>query len=194
LAHMHLSGESEELLVGNFIGDFVKGKEFKNYTRKITEGILLHRAIDEYTDNHEVVSESKDKLRKKYRHYAGVIVDMFYDHFLALNWTKFHHLPLQDFSQHCYTIIEKYLKKLPRGVQYMFPYMQANDWLYNYSKVEGLQRALNGMSRRTTFDSKMESATVELKKHYDEFNSQFLSFYPDLISFSNDWIESNTID
>lgn len=187
LAHLHLSGKSDKLMVGNFIGDFVKGKDFSHFDDTIALGIQLHRAIDEYTDSHEVVSLSKDRLRGKYRHYSGVIVDMFYDHFLAINWKEFGREKLLDYSLECYETIEKFHDILPERVKYMLPFMKENNWLYNYSKVDGIQRALNGMSRRTTFASKMDEATRELKTHYDSFNKEFRTFYPDLVAFSKDW-------
>ena len=81
LAHIYLSGEDTPLMIGNFIGDFVKGNEYKNFPADIQNGVLLHREIDSYTDSHEIVLESKKRLREKYRHYSGVITDIFYDHY-----------------------------------------------------------------------------------------------------------------
>ncbi|MDX1627239.1 MAG: ACP phosphodiesterase [Fulvivirga sp.] len=192
LAHLHLSGTTEEVIVGNFIGDFVKGKKYKNYPDKVAKGIMLHRAIDEYTDSHEVVEQSKNHLRKKYRHYSGVIVDMFYDHFLARNWATFHHLSLSEFTIKSYAIIDEHYDMLPSQAQYMYPFMKTNNWLLAYASTEGIQRALNGMSRRTTFRSKMEQATQELKQYHQAFEQEFLSFYPDLMAFARSWrIENN---
>lgn len=178
-------------MVGNFIGDFVKGNQLNDFESEITRGINLHRAIDEYTDQHPVVSKSKDKLREKYRHYSGVIVDIYYDHFLAKNWSDYHKTDLLTFTKQFYSAINSYNNTLPKGAKYMLPYMMENNWLYNYSKVEGISRALGGMSRRTKFDSKMDEAVVDLRAHYDEFEKEFKEFFVDLRSFVAQWLSAN---
>src|SRR5690606_38990711 len=98
LSHLYLSGKSTEIIIGNFIGDFVKGAKMDDYPPEVTKGIKLHREIDFFTDNHPVVMKSKDKLRVKHGHYAGVVVDMFYDHFLAVDWESYHPQPLKIFA------------------------------------------------------------------------------------------------
>lgn len=189
LAHVYLSGNNKELMIGNFIGDFVKGKDLnKRFSAEIVRGIELHWAIDEYTDKHEVVQQSKDRLRPKYRHYSGVIVDMFYDHFLAKNWSEFHESSLGDFALHFYDILNKNEAILPEGVQRMMPYMIRGNWFLNYGYKEGIHRALSGMSRRTSFDSKMDEAVVDLSKHYSLFENEFKEFFPKLHEFSKTWI------
>ncbi|MEQ8244210.1 acyl carrier protein phosphodiesterase [Fulvivirga sp.] len=191
LAHIYLSGNNEPLMVGNFIGDFVKGNQLNDFESEITRGVNLHRAIDEYTDQHPVVSKSKDKLREKYRHYSGVIVDIYYDHFLAKNWSDYHKTDLLTFTKQFYNAINNYHNILPKGAKYMLPYMMENNWLYNYSKVEGISRALGGMSRRTKFDSKMDEAVVDLRAYYDEFEKEFKEFFVDLQSFVAQWLSAN---
>ena len=191
LAHIYLSGYNEPLMVGNFIGDFVKGNQLNDFESEISRGINLHRDIDEYTDQHIVVSRSKDKLREKYRHYSGVIVDIYYDHFLAKNWHEYHETDLLTFSGRFYSTITSYNNILPKGAKYMLPYMMENNWLYNYSKVEGISRALGGMSRRTKFDSKMDEAVVDLREHYSIFEEEFKEFFSDLESFVDQWLKAN---
>src|SRR5690606_9086338 len=106
LAHIYLSNDDPEIMTGNFIGDFVKGRNYASiYGKKIATGIELHRTIDEYTDKHETVTRSKSLLRSKYRHYSPVIVDIFYDHFLARFWEKYHPMPLEQYSQKAYKIL-----------------------------------------------------------------------------------------
>ena len=104
LAHIYLSGNNEKLMVGNFIGDFVKGNQLDSFEKEIKQGVQLHRAIDQYTDSHIVVSQSKDKLREKYRHYSGVIVDVYYDHFLSKNWSHYHAQDLKGFTEEFYVV------------------------------------------------------------------------------------------
>lgn len=190
LAHLYLSGEDDSLAIGNFIGDFVKGAALEQYNDSIRSGIILHRAIDQFTDSHPVVLKSKDKLRKKYRHYAGVILDIFFDHFLALRWDKFHEETLRNYVDEKYTLLTNNKAILPLRTQQMLPYMIKSDWLYNYQYFEGIQQVMNGMARRTTFHSKMEESVTELKLHHASFEADFMSFFPDLQAFSKDHLEN----
>jgi acyl carrier protein phosphodiesterase len=191
LAHLYLSGDNPKLMVGNFIGDFVKGKSaLANFEHEVIRGIELHRGIDAFTDKHPIVSESKNRLREKYRHYSGVIVDVFYDHFLAKNWNDYHRLPLLDFSLQAYKTIDGFNSILPDGVKQMLPYMKRGNWLLNYGYVEGIHRALTGMASRTTFVSKMEQASTELVTHYKDFEKEFQEFFPQLNAFCVQKIES----
>jgi len=188
LAHLYVSGDSPEIMVGNFIGDFVKGSDFSRFEPGIATGIELHRAIDEYTDHHRMVKQSKGRLRPKFRHYSGVIVDIFYDHFLAVNWRMYHGRPLKEFAGYVYGLVESRRNVLPDKVKYMLPYMTSGNWLVNYGTLDGIHRSLSGLARRTTYKSKMDEAVIELKRYYDEFKSEFSSFLPDLKKYSEDWI------
>lgn len=172
-------------MVGNFIGDFVKGKiALAEFDPEIIKGIELHRAIDEFTDRHEVVTASKNRLRPKYRHYSGVIVDVFYDHFLAKNWNTYHSELLPDFADKAYGIIQSYDAILPKEVKFMMPYMIKGNWLVNYAKTEGIHRALSGMARRTPYESKMEQSVEDLRENYNDFKHEFEKFFPELSSFA----------
>jgi len=189
LAHLYLSGDDPEIMVGNFIGDFVKGRTaLEQFDPRIIRGIELHRAIDEFTDNHSVVTVSKNRLRPKYRHYSGVIVDVFYDHLLARNWNNYHTDLLPDFADKAYTIIQSLDPILPKEVKFMMPYMIKGNWLVNYSKTEGIHRALSGMARRTPYESKMEEAVIDLELHYEDFKSEFSDFFPQLNSFTQKFL------
>jgi len=191
LAHLYLSGDDEEIMVGNFIGDFVRGRTiYEQFPYKIALGIELHREIDEFTDNHPVVLESKIRLRPKYRHYAPVIIDMFYDHYLAINWDKYHPQPLPEYAQLAYQVLKKFESILPTQVKYLLPYMTEGNWLLNYAKPEGIHRALSGMAQRTPYDSKMNEAIEELNLYYQDFETEFLLFFPDLRKLSIDFIKS----
>lgn len=184
LAHLYLSGNSTKIMVGNFIGDFVKGRSaLEKFESEIIQGIELHRAIDEFTDTHEIVSQSKNRLRPKYRHYSGVIVDVFYDHFLAKNWNHYHHKLLPDFADQAYRTIQSFNEILPAAVKQMLPYMINGNWLVNYARVEGIDRALSGMARRTPYESRMDEATADLTEHYAGFKSEFDIFFPALTAY-----------
>jgi acyl carrier protein phosphodiesterase len=179
LAHLYLSADDPEIQLGNFIGDFVRGRDLSSrFSPGIVKGISLHREIDEFTDRHPIVKLSKDRLRPKYRHYAPVIIDMFYDHLLAVNWNAHHHQPLPDFAAACYGYLTKSEAILPEQVKWMLPHMMRGNWLVNYGKLEGIQQALSGMTRRSKFDSKMNEATEELQQFYKEFDQEFQLFFP----------------
>lgn len=181
LAHIYLSGENDNVMIGNFIGDFVKGRNLsEQFEPEIVKGIEIHRAIDAFTDTHPIVRISKKRLHPKYRHYSPVIVDVFYDHFLAKNWNAYHPKLLPDFVEHTYKTIESYSNILPKDVLYMLPYMIKGNWLVNYSRLEGIQRALTGMSRRTTHVSHMDESVNDLREHYDLFEKEFRDFFPEL--------------
>ena len=194
LAHLYLSGSNQKIMVGNFIGDFVKGSKFENFEEEIKTGILLHRNIDAFTDQHPVVIKSKKKLRKKYRHYSGVIVDMFYDHFLAVHWSIFHPIPLEEYTHKAYQTILQYVSILPEKVTYMLPFMIKNNWLFHYAQKEGVHRALSGMAKRTSFNSGMEQAVHDLTLHYEAFQEEFLIFFPEVKAFADEWISGVSED
>ena len=190
LAHLFLSGDHPEIMVGNFIGDFVRGRNvYEQFKPNIALGIELHREIDEFTDSHGVVMESKKRLRPKYRHYSPVIVDMFYDHFLAKNWQTYHSSPLNHFALEAYAILNKFEDQLPQRVQGLLPHIIRGNWLYNYSRIEGIHGALSGMSSRTPYESKMDEAVLDLQKFYTKFEDEFSRFFPELQQMSNQFLK-----
>jgi len=190
LAHLYLSGDNPKVKIGNFIGDFVKGKNLiERFDADVAKGIGLHREIDWFTDTHAVVKQSKDRLRPKYRHYSGVIVDIFYDHFLAKNWDSYSRDLLPDFAEASYATIQQHEAILPEEVKYMLPYMINGNWLVSYSKLEGIQKALSGLARRTRFESKMEESVADLQENYEDFKKEFEVFFPELIANSETWMK-----
>ena len=114
LAHLYLSQNNTDILIGNFIADHVKGSQFYNYSKEIQQGILLHREIDLFTDTHPIVKQSMQRLHKRYRHYNGVIIDIFYDYFLAKNWSKYSDIPLQIFADTIYKFFQNIEINLPK--------------------------------------------------------------------------------
>ncbi len=195
LAHLFLSGDDPEIMVGNFIGDFVRGRNLQDqFSAKIALGIALHREIDQFTDSHLVVMESKKRLRPKYRHYAPVIVDMFYDHFLAAHWHNHHAQPLIEYAEYAYSQLTFHESILPDRVVQMMPYMVKGNWLVSYAQTEGIHRALSGMAHRTPYDSKMDEAVVDLEKSYNEFETEFKLFFPELKQMSELFIRSKRED
>ena len=190
LAHVYLSGDDPKVRVGNFIGDFVKGRHLdKQYERGIVRGIELHREIDFFTDHHAVVQQSKNRLRPKYRHYSGVIVDVLHDHFIARYWQEYSREPLDEFAKNVYALIKDHHHIVPEKVSGMLTYMERGNWLVNYAHIDGIHQALSGMSRRTPFKSKMEEASEDLTTHYKEFENEFRLFFPELKKHAEEWLD-----
>jgi acyl carrier protein phosphodiesterase len=181
LAHLYLSGDNHETIIGNFIADHVKGNKFNEYTPGVQAGIKLHRSIDHFTDHHPVVKESVERIRPEFRKYAGVVVDMYFDHFLSAGWHEWSVEPLSDFASRMYAVLVASNELLPPRTKQMLPYMMNYDWLSNYGNFEGLGRAFNGMARRTPFRSNMESAPEQLRKDYLFYGDSFRRFFPELI-------------
>jgi len=184
LAHIYLSFDDPEITLGNFFADHIRGNKYKHFPSKVQKGILLHRAIDTFTDAHPIPRISSKRLHKNYSHYSRVIVDIFYDHFLAKNWADYSEVPLKRFAESFYDLLEKNYELLPLGTQRMMPYMVADNWLYHYASLDGISRVLNGMNRRTKNKSRMNFAILDLEEHYNDFESEFQAFFEELITFS----------
>ena len=186
LAHIYLSGDNPRVMVGNFIGDFVKGRNLlQQFDEEVAFGVALHRSIDYYTDHHPVVKESKNRLWPTYRHYSAVLIDVFYDHFLSRGWRQFSSAPLDEYATKTYATLKSFELLLPPDVRQLLPYMTRQNWLVNYGNFDGLQQTLNGMARRSRHESKMEQSITELELHYDAFKLEFERFFPDLILHCN---------
>jgi len=194
LAHAYLSGNDENIIVGNFIADHVKGKAVEQYSEQINTGIKLHRRIDAFTDAHPVVRKSITRLKVDYGRFSGVIVDMFYDHFLAKYWKDYSDLPIRKFTSGIYRVMMKHFIILPPKTRRILPFMMADDWLSGYARLEGLNMALSGMSRRTSFNSGMEHAVEALKKDYELFRIDFSDFFTDLRQDVNIFFEDNGLE
>ncbi len=184
LAHLFLAGDDPENIIGNFIADHVKGSAIDTYSQGIIKGIRFHRAVDEFTDNNDIVHEAVVRLRPAFKKYAGVVVDMYYDHFLANAWDDYSNEELIDFTRRMFEVIKSSHHLLPARSKYILPYMMADNWLLNYKYFEGLHRALSGISRRTKFESNLENAVENLKGDYEYYKRSFNQFFPQLIEFS----------
>lgn len=183
LAHAYLSGKNESILFGNFIADSVKGKMIERYDEEVKEGIFLHRAIDNFTDTHPVVAHSVEKLRPKFRKYASVVVDIYYDHFLAANWQRYATQDLVDYTMYVYKILIRCYFALPQRVKRILPWMIAQNWLCGYANFADLQQVFNGMSRRASYESEMQHAVTFLKENYTFFETDFFLFFDEIQAF-----------
>jgi len=193
LAHFQLSKNNTDLIIGNYIADDVKGKAYLEYSTDIQRGIMLHRKIDSFTDTHPIVEQSKKRIRKDQGKFTPVVMDVFYDYFLAKNWTSYSNVALLEFTTAIYQTLTNNLSKLPPRSRERLPYMKKNNWLYNYQKIAGINKALSGMARRTKYANNMNQAHIILKKEEDKLQDDFNQFYPELINFVNQEIANKTI-
>lgn len=185
LAHLYLSKNNKNVLIGNFISDAIKGKDYKKYPHEIKAGILLHREIDTFTDTHPIVRKSMHRLHKRYRHYDGVIIDLLYDHFLAKNWANYSEIPLALYAKNVYALLLENIETFPKEFQKLLPHMIKHNWLVTYASLEGMERVLSGMNQQTKGISKMNLAIIDLKLYYSEFEEDFTNFFIHLETFSD---------
>jgi acyl carrier protein phosphodiesterase len=194
LAHFYLSKENENLILGNLIADSMNGRldspQYELFNKEIILGIKLHREIDFFTDNNEIVRQSIRRLQPKYHKYSGVIVDMYYDHILAKNWNKFSKIPLELYSARVYSIFEEHKSIIPFKMNRLVHSMSSRDWLSNYRFEENLKWAFSGLAKRAKFESKMEYAFDDLIENYKEFTEEFLLFFPQIIEHCADFLDS----
>ncbi len=182
LAHIYLSGDNDDLKIGNFMADSIKGKNYNRYSGNLRKGILLHREIDTYTDAHPLVRQSSSRLFKRFRHYNGVIVDVFYDHFLAKNWSTYHSEDLETYVAKFYQLLEDNFDRLPSNVQRFFPIMRRQNWLLSYAEISGIEHILFQMSHRIKNNICLNESVVELRKYYADFADEFETFFPEIIA------------
>jgi len=183
LAHIYLSDNNDLIKIGNFMADGIHGKNFEDFPREVGLGITLHREIDTFTDFHPIFRKSKHRLHEKYGHYSGVIIDIFYDHFLAKNWAKYSDEKLEDFAQDFYHILEKNYSILTDKTKGMMPFMIQYNWLASYATMKGISRILFEMDRRTKNKSGMQFSVNELQEYYSDFEEEFTLFFEELRVF-----------
>jgi len=180
LAHIYLSGDDPQMRIGNFMADGVRGQNYEQYPPGIKNGILLHRAIDSFTDAHPVFRQSTKRLHPDFHHYSGVIVDVFYDHFLAANWKMYSTDDLEDYAQSFYQLLDSNHDILTDRVAHILPVMKTYNWLGSYASVDGISQILQQMDRRTDNQSKMRFAGDFLRRDYKLYEKEFFEFFPDL--------------
>jgi len=184
LAHLYLSGENEDLLIGNFIADFIRNKEVKNFSEEVQKGIYLHRQIDSYTDAHPQVKKGTARLQAKHRKYAPVIVDVFYDYLLANNWEKYSDQSLDDFCKWCYAVLEKRMGEMPSKLQKRLPSMIHHQWLQAYGTKSGIEYTFKRLQERLSKPEQLENVVENLFAYEKEFEEEFNLFFPEVIEFS----------
>ncbi len=184
LAHAWLSFNQPEILVGNMISDFVKGKKRFDFNNNIQKGIMLHRNIDAFTDAHIATEQAKQFFKPAVGLYAGAFVDVAYDYFLACDKNEFSNETLLQFSLHTYAVIDKYSNLLPEKFARMFPYMKRDNWLYNYHTLKGIENSFTGLTRRAKYLSNNKIGFDFFQKNFTELQACYNSFFPDVKTFA----------
>ncbi len=180
LAHLHLSAPDAALMAGNYIGDFVKGKNFSAFPKGVAEGIIMHRSIDHFTDTHPLVLEAKSLIRPRQGKWSGVVMDMFFDHFLAKEFEQWQGMNLEEFTTDSYQKIAAFHDCFPERAKQIYQYMSKDDWLLSYATETGICQALAGISNRVRHPNNMKQAYTDLKEFGDPIKGLFREFYQEL--------------
>lgn len=183
LAHLYLSGDSEDLRIGNFLGDHIKGRNLSQFPEGVRRGIVLHRQIDYFTDHHDIVRKSMSRLRKKYHKYAGVIVDILYDHYLSVEWKHYSDESLSSFIRDNYAILIRNYDMLPSRVKWQLPIIIGRNTLGTYGQLKGIKETYKIMSRHTSLPDESRFAMRVIRNHYEDFRNEFNFFFPDIIEY-----------
>lgn len=181
LAHMFLTFGDKEHTVGNYMADFIRNRDMVLFSERVVQGIRLHRHIDHYTDTHPEVIKSTRILRERHKKYAPVVIDVFYDYILAKNWDQFSEIEMRSFADQVYVYLNEYSDKFPMHLQDISARMIADDFLLQYGTQEGIEKTFRRIGRRAKFDSNFNTAFQDLERDYDQINSGFLRFFPDII-------------
>lgn len=167
-------------MVGNFLADTLKVKERELLPREVYKGVEIHHLIDNYTDSHPLVLETRKILYPYFNKYAAVVQDVYYDHFLAKHWKDYSPEPLSEFTARVYKVLGERVDIFNERAEKTYYYMSTQNWLLNYAETDGLDRALTGLSRRASFRNNMDQSIEPLLKHQDELLNLFRSFFPQL--------------
>lgn len=191
LAHCYLSFGDEDLLLGNFIGDFVKGNDWKDYPERVQRGILLHRAIDSFTDNHPLTDRSVSRIRLYARRYAPPFVDILYDHLLTIHWAKHTDQGFQEFAEKTYLQLQNRASEMPGFLQERLPNMIAGEFLHGYTHREGLDWVLNRFSTRLSGQFDIQALSNAFFDQIAGFSEDFNGFFPDLVAHARHTLLQN---
>ena len=180
LAHLYLSGEPSPLMMGNFIGDYVKGRQLEHYAPEIQQGIMLHRKIDAFTDQHQIVKASTARFKPCYQRYASVVIDVIYDHYLAKNWSNYSNVTLHQFVNNVHSYFLRNYFKLPNRVKGFLPFLIKSRRLENYQHIWGIEKSLEIMANYSSLPPKSECAIQVMEEQYEHLKEEFFSFFEEL--------------
>jgi acyl carrier protein phosphodiesterase len=184
LAHAYLSFGDPEIITGNLISDFVKGKKKYDYPPRILAGINLHRSIDTFTDEHPENKRIASVFKPAYGLYSAAFMDVVYDHFLAMELHKADDNKFEKFTYEVYNSVQTFTNILPVSFNNILPFMKQHNWLYNYQFSWGIEKSIQGLVHRAAYISDSATAFKLFIDHYDEFRNAYNNFFPELMTFS----------
>lgn len=180
LGHLFLSGDDPLVIVGNFMADAVKGGRLDGFPVQVAKGIRLHRAIDSFTDTHPAQRAGRERVRAHAGRYSGVVMDLFFDHLLAEQWSRLHATPLPEFASRMYTLLNANKDSMDERTRQMLHYMAKGDWLTGYARLDGIGQALAGLARRVPEGHVMVGAETVLAEHIADYREEFMGFIADI--------------
>jgi acyl carrier protein phosphodiesterase len=183
LAHAYLCRHDNDLMIGSMAGDFVKGDIFSRYSGNLAQGLWLHRKVDSWCDTHPACRASRARVSPARRRYAGVMIDVFYDHLLSQHWKRYCATPLPRFIEEVHDTLDANLHRLPGDFARVAPLMMEQGWLASYGCLEGIASTLTRMGRRLSRVNPLPGSAAELVDHYSEMEEDFLAFFPDCIAY-----------
>ena len=183
LAHTYLSGDNDNIKVGNFLGDWVKGSDYLKYSEDVRTGIMLHRNIDSFIDRHPIMHLSAGRFQLRYARYSGVIIDILYDHYLANSWKDFCDVPLRDYVNRLHNVMLNNFEILPPKLQNFLPGFMNERWIERYATIDGIRDVLETMSKRTSLPNETEFAISVIEAFYADFRHEFFDFFSQIIEF-----------
>ena len=187
LAHSLLVGDKPALIVGGVVGDWIKGTLPGALPDDLAKGVALHRAIDCFAESHPAFNRSRARVSPARRRYAGVLVDIFYDHLLARNWAAIHGQPLHEYCESVYVLIRDRLHDLPASSHAGLALMAKEDWLTSYAQIEGISDVLARMSRRARQPNPLMHGEQEFLADVDGFTGDFYEWLDDTREFCREW-------
>lgn len=193
LAHLYLSGDSEDIQVGNFIGDYVKGNKYLQFPERVSFGIRMHRHIDSFTDQHLLVKECMNILKPGYGRYSGIVTDVFFDHFLAANWHDYSVFTLRQFTKHAHAVLLSNFGMLPFRVKQFLPFLIQHKRLESYADINSMLPVLEIMSRRTSLPENSRWAAEMLVQEYEQFEFLFRRFFAELVDYCESEFQVNIL-
>jgi acyl carrier protein phosphodiesterase len=194
LAHLFFSNSGEEAIIGSLLGDFVKGNPAGRFPSAVADAILFHRKIDSFSDSHFITRLSRDRISPLRRRFAGIIVDVSYDHFLSRHWQQFSPVDLKFFVDRVYFVLSHNQEMLTERLRRILPHMIAENWLGGYIQLEGVGKALDRLAGRLSRGGPFKGAVAEIETHYEDLEADFLAFFPDLSTFCERWKQQSLPD